>query len=57
MILADFFKKLSMADKPDLQRKFVDTSGLVKKLDYNTKITEIKNKIPSICSLAIQMLH
>ena len=53
----DFIKKLSMADKPDLQRKIVDTSGLVKKLDYNTKIIEIKNKMPSICSLAIQMLH
>ena len=42
-------------DKSDLQKtisdgdkKFPDTSGLVKKLDYNAKITELENKILSI---------
>ena len=30
----------------------IDTSGLVKKTDYNTKITEIKDKIPDSNSLA-----
>ena len=29
-----------------------DTSGLVKKTDYNTKITEIEGKIPNISNLA-----
>ena len=30
-----------------------DTSGLVKKTDYNVKITEIESKIPGITSLAL----
>ena len=30
----------------------IDTSGLVKKTDYNTKITELENKIPDITNLA-----
>ena len=30
----------------------IDTSGLVKKTDYNTKITEIEDKIPDISGLA-----
>ena len=30
----------------------IDTSGLVKKTDYNTKITEIEVKIPDISGLA-----
>ena len=29
-----------------------DTSGLVKKTDYNAKISEIEGKIPSISDLA-----
>ena len=29
-----------------------DISGLVKKTDFNTKVTEIKGKTPSISSLA-----
>ena len=29
-----------------------DTSGLVKKTDYNAKITEIEGKIPNISNLA-----
>ena len=28
--------------------KIPDTSGLLTKIDYNAKITEIENKIPSI---------
>ena len=36
----------------DANKKNPDTSGLVKKTDFNAKITEIVSKIPSICSLA-----
>ena len=32
-------------------KKIPDTSGLVKKLDYNVKLTEIESKIPSISGL------
>ena len=38
-------------DKSDLEKKSLDTSGLVKKTD-NAKITEIENKIPSISRVA-----
>ena len=40
-------KKTSDADK-----KIPDTSGLVKKANYNAKITEIESKMPSISGLA-----
>ena len=33
-------------------KKNPDTSGLVKKTNYNAKITEIEGKIPSISALA-----
>ena len=36
----------------DAEKKIPDTIGFVKKLDYNTKITEIECKIPSISGLA-----
>ena len=39
-------KKISDADRNS------DTSGLVKKTDYNGKITEIESKILSISDLA-----
>ena len=39
-------------DKSDLEKKVLDPSGLVKKLDYNAKITEIEGKIPSISGFA-----
>ena len=39
-------------DKSKLEKKIPDTSELVKKLDYNAKITEIENKIPNISGLA-----
>ena len=35
-----------------IENKLPDTSGLVKKTDYNTKITDLENKIPNICHLA-----
>ena len=34
-----------------MKNKIPDTSNLVKKTDYNTKITELENKIPSISNL------
>ena len=35
-----------------MQRKQIpDTSRIVKKLDYNVKMPELENKIPSISSL------
>ena len=46
-------------DKSNLDKKFSDggkkvpdTSGLVKKTDYNSKISEIESKIPSTSALA-----
>ena len=39
-------------DKPYLERKLFDTSGHVKKTDYNARITEIEGKIPHITGLA-----
>ena len=55
--------KLSNVVKNDVIRKTlyeklvakvdnIDASGLVKKPDYNTKITEIEDKIPDISGLA-----
>ena len=38
--------------KKKTENKISDTSGLVKKTDYNTKITEIESKIPDVSSLA-----
>ena len=35
-----------------VENKIPDTSGHVKKTDYNTKITEIKSKIPDVSNLA-----
>ena len=35
-----------------MEKKIPDTSGLVKKTDYNTKTTEIECKIPYVSSLA-----
>ena len=32
--------------------EILDASGIVRKTDYNTKITEIERKIPNISSLA-----
>ena len=38
--------------KYNTKYKIPDTSGLVKKTNYNTKITELENKIPDISNLA-----
>ena len=35
-------------DKSELENKVPDASGLVEKLDYNAKITEIESKIDSV---------
>ena len=39
-------------DKSELENKIPDTSCLVKKTDYSTKITEIEGKIPDTSNLA-----
>ena len=39
-------------DKKELENRISDTSALVKKTDYNTKITQNEGKIPSISGLA-----
>ena len=39
-------------DKLELEKKIPDTSNLVKKSDYNTTVSEIEGKIPSITGLA-----
>ena len=45
MILAHLLEKLRMMQNND-------TSGLVKKTNYNTKIIEVEGKIPHVNSLA-----
>ena len=35
-----------------LAKKIPDTSGLVKKTDYNAEVSEIESKIPTIIALA-----
>ena len=52
LILADFLKKLSMTQTKQSCTFLVHTSDLVKKTNYNAKITEIEGKIPSISGLA-----
>ena len=42
---ADYSKLVTKVDN-------TDTSGLVKKTDYNTKITDIESKIPGTSNLA-----
>ena len=39
-----------------LAKKIPDTSGLVKKTDYNAKISEIESKMPTIIALVL-LLH
>ena len=39
-------------NESDLKKKIPDTIGLVKKLDYSAKITEIEGKVPIISGLA-----
>ena len=42
--------------KQNQKKKIPDTSGLVKKTKYNTKITELENKIRDISNLATKAL-
>ena len=59
MILQDLFQKLNMTKINQISKKKIsyaekripDTSGLVKKTDLNSRITEIEGKIPSITGL------
>ena len=44
--------KTNNTDKTELDNKIPDSSGLVKKNNYNTKITELENKIADISNLA-----
>ena len=43
--------KKTVYDKFVAKVNNIDTSGLVKKTDYNTKITEIEDKIPDTSGL------
>ena len=45
-------KTMQDTDKTELENKIPDTIDLVKMTDYNTKITEIKGKVPGVSSLA-----
>ena len=45
-----------MKQTKQLENKIPDTSGLVKKTDYNAKITEIEDKMPRIRGLATNAL-
>ena len=47
-----FVLQSKYTDKSELENKIPDTSGLVKKTDYNTEITEIEGKIPNVTNLA-----
>ena len=40
-----------MTDKSDLEKKTPGTSWLVKKTNYDAKVTEIESKIPKIRGL------
>ena len=44
-------------DNSDLEKQFPDTSGLVKKIDYNAKIAKIENKVPNVSSLVKNRLQ
>ena len=41
-----------MTQTKQLENKIPNTSGLIKKREYNVKITEIEGKVPSISGLA-----
>ena len=51
VVKKDVVKK-TVYDKLVVKVDNIDTSGLVKKTDYNTKITEIEDKIPDSSDLA-----
>ena len=41
-----------MTQTKQLENKIPNTSGLIKKTEYNVKITEIEGKVPSVSGLA-----
>ena len=43
-------------DKSELENKTCDTSSLVKKTDYDSKVTDIKGKIPDVTNLATKTI-
>ena len=47
-----FFKINCDADKSEIENKIPNISSLVKKTDYNSKITEKEDQIPDVSSLA-----
>ena len=51
-ILARLFWYKYDTDKSELENKIPDTGGLVKKTDYDAKITETEGKIPYVTNLA-----
>ena len=52
MILQILFQKPNMKKMDQILKKIPDLSNLVKKTDFNPKIAEVENKIPSISGLA-----
>ena len=48
----DKFKKVGKVNNIDTMIQINDTSGFVKKTDYNAKITDIECKIPDVSGLA-----
>ena len=52
---SDFVLKTNyQRDKTELESKIPDISGLVKKIDCNSKVTKIGHKIPDVSNLATQ---
>ena len=41
-------------DKSESENKIRDTNVLIKKIDYDTKITEIEGKFPDVTNLAAE---
>ena len=55
LILVTLCQKPSITLTKQLEKKLFDSSGLVKKRDYITKITEIESTIPDINNLATKI--
>ena len=45
-------KTIYAADKTEIENRISDANGLVKKTNYNIKITEVGGKIPDVINLA-----
>ena len=50
--LSNYATKADIKNISHIENKIPDTSGLIKKTDYNTKITETEGKIPNVSNLA-----